>query len=270
MLLEFATSEVSIREEELTVNSEFLNREVSCVLYLPDMEGVVEPLHLLLVNDGQDLEPMQYSHVLQTLYKKKQIFPVLTVGIKAGERITEFGISGTPDYKERGSDAENYRNFVVQELLPAINEKTNHLEFSSTSIIGFSLGAVSALDIAWKHSDIFSRLGAFSGAFWWRSKKPVKGAPDKHRIAHKMISNTPGKPELKFWFEAGTQDEKSDRNQNGIIDSIDDTTSLIAKLYAKGYERNKDVTYVELVGGKHDIATWARMMPNFLVWAFGK
>ncbi|ALJ00125.1 alpha/beta hydrolase [Rufibacter tibetensis] len=270
MLLDFTVSEVSIQVEELTVNSEILNREVECVLYLPDMEGVVEPLHLLLINDGQDLETMQYEQILQPLYKKNQISPILTVGIKAGDRLQEFGISGTPDYKGRGAEAGKYRQFVVEELLPAFYKKTNISEFASSSIIGFSLGAVSAFDIAWHHANIFSKVGAFSGAFWWRSKEAKKGAPDKNRIVHKLIKSTQEKPSLKFWFEAGTQDEKSDRNQNGIIDSIDDTTSLLNELYKKGYERNLDTRYMEIIGGRHDVATWARLMPCFLLWAFGK
>ncbi|WP_181307118.1 esterase family protein [Rufibacter sp. XAAS-G3-1] len=270
MFLEYIVSDVSIRVEELTVTSEFLNRDVECTLYVPDMDGVVEPLHLLLVNDGQDLATMQYDQILQPLYKKKQITPILTVGIKAGERTKEFGISGVSDYKGRGAEAENYRQFVVQELLPAIYEKTSLQEFASTAIIGFSLGAVSAFDIAWRHADVFSKVGAFSGAFWWRKKEAKKEFPDKHRITHKLVSSTPEKPNLKFWFEAGTQDEKSDRNQNGIIDSIDDTTSLMLELYKKGYQKSEDVKYVELIGGRHDVSTWGRMMPDFLLWAFGR
>ncbi|WP_377483345.1 alpha/beta hydrolase [Pontibacter toksunensis] len=270
MFLEYTMSEVNIKVENLTIPSEKLNREVECVLYIPEVDGLAEPLHLLLVNDGQDLESMQYDQILQPLYMKNRIAPVLTVGIKAGDRLREFGISGNPDYKGRGTDAENYRLFVIEELLPAIQEKTNIAEFASCVIKGFSLGAVSAFDIAWSHPDIFSKMGAFSGSFWWRSKPSMKGFPDDHRITHKMVSSSKEKPDLKFWFEAGTQDEKSDRNQNGIIDSIDDTTSLILELYKKGYERNKDVTYIELVGGKHDVPTWGRMMPEFLFWAFGK
>lgn len=270
MLLEYIMSDVNIKVEPLTITSELLNREVECILYIPEFEGLAEPLHLLLVNDGQDLETMQYDQILQPLYKKNLISPVLTVGIKAGDRIREFGISGTPDYKGRGADAEKYRLFVIQELLPAIQERTGISEFASRVIKGFSLGAVSAFDIAWHHSDLFSKIGAFSGSFWWRSKTSMKGYPDKHRITHKMVRRSEEKPNLKFWFEAGTQDEKSDRNRNGIIDSIDDTTSLILELYKKGYTPNQDVKYIELVGGRHDVPTWGKMMPDFLVWAFGK
>ena len=41
---------------------------------------------------------------------------------------------------------------------------------------------------------------------------------------------------MKFYFECGTADESADRNQNGVIDSIDDTKDLISTLIEKGYE----------------------------------
>ena len=48
---------------------------------------------------------------------------------------------------------------------------------------------------------------------------------------------------MKFFFECGTADEKEDRNENGVIDSIDDTLDLIATLKNKGYDSGKDISY---------------------------
>jgi len=268
MLLDNTNTDVKISVDEWIVPSAFLNREVTCVVYLPEMEDVVEPLHLLLVNDGQDLATMHFDEILLDKYRKKSIKPILTVGIKAGDRMHEFGISGQPDFQGRGTAALHYRQFITQELLPAIYSHTNISSFASYTIAGFSMGALSAFDIAWHESNIFSRVGSFSGAFWWRSKDSKKRKADKHRMAHKLIKESEAKPDLKFWFQTGTQDEESDRNKNGIIDAIDDTTSLIYELYQKGYEKEKDVRYVELIGGKHDIPTWGKMMPEFLGWAF--
>jgi hypothetical protein len=76
-------------------------------------------------------------------------------------------------------------------------------------------------------------------------------------------------PWLNFFFETGTLDETMDRNNNGVIDSIDDTVSLIDILVAKGYDRQKDIQYLELKDGRHDIATWAKAMPVFLKWGWG-
>jgi enterochelin esterase-like enzyme len=57
---------------------------------------------------------------------------------------------------------------------------------------------------------------------------------------------------------------------NGIIDSIDDTVDLIKELENKGYNRPADIQYVEMVGGSHNVETWAEAMPKFLHWAFGR
>jgi hypothetical protein len=65
-------------------------------------------------------------------------------------------------------------------------------------------------------------------------------------------------------------DEAVDRNNNGIIDSIDDTLDVIKELEKKGYERPADMYYLEIAEGKHDIATWAIAMPSFLRWGWGK
>ena len=77
-------------------------------------------------------------------------------------------------------------------------------------------------------------------------------------------------PDLKFWFQAGTNDEKSDRNGNGVIDSIDDTLDLIVELTKKGYRPFHDIDYVETQEGEHNHNTWKKVMPEFLKWAFGR
>ena len=45
---------------------------------------------------------------------------------------------------------------------------------------------------------------------------------------------------------------------------------MIKELVAKGYNREKDIHYLEMPDGKHDIATWGRAMPEFLKWGWGK
>ena len=60
-----------------------------------------------------------------------------------------------------------------------------------------------------------------------------------------------------------------DRNNNGIIDSIDDTLGLIEELEKKGYKNEKDIRYVNYEDGKHDVKTWGRAMPAFLKWGWG-
>jgi enterochelin esterase-like enzyme len=232
---------------------------------------VAEPLNLLLLNDGQEIENLQVKETLQKCYSANRMKPIVIVAIHAGEeRIQEYGIAGKPDFKKRGAKADLYASFIKSELLPEIDRLTPLKNFETVAFAGFSLGGLSALDIAWNNPDIFNKVGVFSGSFWWRSKDLGKGYTEADRITHNIIRETAGKPDLQFWLQTGTKDETADRNKNGIIDSIDDTIDLIKELENKGYTRPEDITYVELFGGSHNTETWGKAMPKFLCWAFGR
>jgi enterochelin esterase-like enzyme len=267
----WATTEMTISEDKITINSGVLGREVVCDILLPEEIDATQSLNLLLLNDGQEAESLGLKQTLQSLCEVNKISPTIIVAIHAGEeRLQEYGVAGKPDYKKRGSKADLYTEFIKEELSPAIAELFPAVKFESTAFAGFSLGGLSALDIAWNNSELFNKVGVFSGSLWWRSKELCKGYTDADRIAHTMITGTTAKPKLKFWLQTGTKDETADRNGNGIIDSIDDTIDLIKELEAKDYKRPDDIRYVEVVGGSHSTETWAKAMPKFLVWAFGK
>ena len=262
--------EMTVTETLLTINSTHLNREVTYTLLLPNEFAGTEPLNLLLLNDGQEAENLQLADTLQDLYNANRIKPTAIVAINCGdERIQEYGVAGHPDFKKRGSKADLYTKFIIEELLPDIRNQLGMGVFGTVAFAGFSLGGLSALDIAWNNPDVFNMVGVFSGSLWWRSKDLGKGYTDDDRIMHRIIRESKIKPNLKFWLQTGTKDETVDRNRNGIIDAIDDTIDLIKELQAKGYTRD-DITYIEMVGGEHNVATWAKAMPKFLTWAFGR
>lgn len=264
-------TEMDVTEQEITIDSETLKRKVTITLLMPDSPELAEPLNLLLLNDGQELENLKLNDTLETLYNTYRIKPLLVAAIHAGEeRIQEYGTAGKPDYKQRGAKAAAYTKFITTELLPAIKKQTGIAQFGTTAFAGFSLGGLSAMDIAWNNPQLFDKVGVFSGSFWWRSRELAKGYTDNDRIMHSIIRNTAAKPDLKFWLQTGTKDETADRNLNGIIDSIDDTVDLIKELETKGYTRPADIQYLEVFGGTHNTATWAEAMPKFLVWAFGR
>jgi enterochelin esterase family protein len=267
----WAATEMTITENKIILDSELLKREVICDIFMPDELDHTQPCNLLLLNDGQEAENVELKQTLQNLYDANSIKPLVVVAIYAGdERLQEYGVAGRPDFKKRGSKAGLYTQFIKTELLPAIAELIPVPHYETVAFAGFSLGGLSALDIAWNNPEPFNKVGVFSGSLWWRSRELGKGYTDADRIAHAMIRETEGKPALKFWLQTGTKDETADRNRNGIIDSIDDTIDLIKELENKGYKRPEDIGYIELFGGSHDAATWAKAMPKFLVWAFGR
>jgi len=263
--------EIAITQNKIIINSVVLKREVTCTFFIPEENDFTEPFNLLLLNDGQEAENLQLKETLEKLTNTNRIKPLIVAAVHAGEdRIHEYGVAGKPDFKKRGSKAVLYTEFIKSELLPAISEYTGVEKFETTAFAGFSLGGVSALDITWNNPQLFNKTGIFSGSFWWRSKDLAKGYTDRDRIMHNVIRNTVYKPNLKIWLQTGTKDETADRNKNGIIDSIDDTVDLIKELELKGFKRPDDIQYLEMFGGSHDIATWAKAMHKFLVWAFGR
>lgn len=258
--------------ENRLIDSSHLNREVKVDFFLPRNVSDPDSMTLLLINDGQDLEKMGFQQILEQLYDSDAITPLLCAGIHAGKnRKMEYGISAQADYKGRGAHAGEYTRFVLKELLPLIHHDYFIKKFREQSFAGFSLGGLMALDIVWNHPKTFSKVGVFSGSLWWRSRALSDGyLEERDRIMHAQIQKGHFHAGLKFFFQTGALDEIMDRNHNGIIDSIDDTLGLMDELEQKGYRKGKDIHYLEYEDGRHDVDTWARAMPEFLKWGWGK
>lgn len=258
---------------DLTVylDSACLESEKRIDLFFPHHYHAGTACCLLVINDGQDAQALHVRETLHKLTSKNAIQPTVIAAVHATERLQEYGTANIPDYARRGSKAHLYTAFLTEELLPTLEQRlTLQQAPEGRAIFGCSLGGLSAFDIAWHHPALFGRVGVCSGAFWWRRHSANDTSADSDRIIHAIVRNSTYKKGLKFWFEAGTEDEKEDRNNNGIIDVIDDTLDLIAELYYKGYNTLTDVRYLEIQGGQHNQRTWAKAFPDFLTWAFGK
>jgi len=251
-----------------SILSKHLDRNVFLDIVLPAKQSA-EPKKrsLLFVNDGQDASEI---HLDACLLDFMQQFPeeeIIAIAIHVGERKQEYGVAREPDYAKRGSKAAHYASFLVNELLPwaedKYNIKSNH---TNTAIIGFSLGALSAFDIAWNNSHVIGTAGLFSGSFWWRAKALEDGYTAKDRIAHKLVEDTKHKKNLRLWFQTGLKDESADRDDDGLIDSVGDAIDLVLACEAKGYKAGQDLEYVELGSGRHDHKTMTRVLPRFLHW----
>lgn len=252
-------------------SSAALGRRVDFDVYLPPDYARANRRRypLILFNDGQDLPHMRFEQILETLWRSGETPYFIAVGIHAGhERHREYGTAHRADYKGRGDRAAAHRAFVLEELLPYLR---GHYRLDGkreqTVFAGFSLGGLSAIDIAWAHPEVFGAAGVFSGSFWWRYAPVDPADPDAARIFHELVTQTPPRAaDQRFWFQCGTLDELEDRNNNGVIDAIDDTLDLIAALRARGYGEAQ-TRYVEIDGGEHNPKTWGEAMPGFLRWA---
>jgi iron(III)-enterobactin esterase len=262
---------LNLRIEQKAIASQFLKRQVIVDFYLPKNVSAADKLSLLLINDGQDLEEMKFATVMDQMIKANEIQSILSVGIHAGkDRKNEYGTAKILDYQGLGAKSEAYNQFVLQELLPFIHVHYGVEQFKQKAVAGFSLGGLTAIDMVWNYPDVFSIAGVFSGSLWWRRKSLDEDYnDDTDRIMHRQIRNGMYHPGLRFYFTTGSLDETADRNNNGIIDSIDDTLDLIRELKGKGYDSEYEAKYINYEDGKHNVQTWGRAMPGFLLWGWG-
>jgi enterochelin esterase family protein len=250
--------------------SAILGRSRTVRIVLPPGYGDTRNRYpVLFMNDGQDLEGMRLPEIMDSLFSKRAIQPLILVAIHATDaRIQEYGVAATPNAQGLGAEAAKYARFLLEELIPVIQQRYRvSRSAGKTAIMGASLGGLSAFDLAWNHPDVFGKVGVFSGSFWWRSNDSTVATKQASRIMHRQVRETARAPKIRIWLEAGRQDERDDRDGNGVIDAIQDTRELMDALAAKGFREGRGMTYFEVDGG-HDPTTWGRALPEFLRWAF--
>ena len=271
-LLVLVSCKSSIKEKSDEIYSRHLQKHVKLTIISTPLPKAKSDMNLLLLNDGQEIEYMRVKEIMDSLYDKKMIQPLIVVGIHAGDRMQEYGVANEPDYKNRGSSAGKYADFIANELYAFVKKKAGVRKFRSVVLAGYSMGGLSAFDIAWDHADKIDKVGVFSGSFWWRDKDVEAGSysDDNDRIIINKIRSSRKKPKLQYWFYAGAREETSDRDKDGIIDAVDDTQDLIELIKSKKVCSSDDIVYTEDAMGVHDHSSWSHHFGEFLVWAFKK
>jgi len=224
---------------------------------------------VLYLNDGQDAAALGLLPTLDSLTARRRIPPLIVVAIHANDqRMQDYGTAGTPNAQGFGARAHLYERFVLEEVMPwATSRYRLRTGPAHTAVIGSSLGGLGAFDLAWRHPDVFGTVGAMSGSFWWRTQDGTAEQKQASRVALTMVREATPLPRLRIWLETADGDETSDRDGNGIIDSIQDTNDLVDALVARGYTRGKDVVHLTVQGG-HNQETWGNALPVFLRFVF--
>ena len=271
VILAFTACKSSVKERTDEIYSRHLQRHVKLSIISTPMPADKSDMNLLLLNDGQDIDKLRVKTIVDSLYNKKTIQPLIVVGIHTGDRLKEYGVAGIPDHKNQGSKADKYAAFIDDELYAFVKKKAGVRKFRSIVMAGCSLGGLDAFDVAWDHADKIDKVGIFSGSFWWRDKDVTTEdySDDKDRIMINKIRSSKKKPHLQYWFYAGGKEETGDRDKDGIIDVIDDTKDLIELIKSKNVCSPDDIVYTEDANGLHDQVSWSHHFASFLLWAFG-
>jgi predicted alpha/beta superfamily hydrolase len=247
---------------------------------------------VLYANDGQDMQAVGLQATLAELYRERAIEPVVVVAIDMlHDRASGYGLSdrrrgqsvvGGSVIGPIGLKAADYSSWVATALVPYIDAHyRTRADARQRTVMGWSLGALNAFNLGWQYPEVFGRVGALSPSFWLAADRSSATAVQRSRLAQAMVDRGPKRAGLKFWFAAGTAEETNDRDHDGVIDVIDDLRDLVDGYRGDGVQRrglrqlgyatsgaDPDVTVFLLPGGHHQQASWAKMLPVFLRWAF--
>lgn len=282
----------------------FAPERIKVAVYLPPgyagASGRRYPV--LYANDGQDMAAVGLQPTLARLYRERAIEPVIVVAIRMlDDRASGYGLSDRAGARSLvggsrigpiGVRAQDYSAWVATVLVPYVDVhyRTRRTARGRT-VLGWSLGALNAFNLGWQYPEVFGRVGAFSPSFWLAADRSSATAIQHTRLAQAMVDHGPRRAGLKFWFAAGTTEETADRDGDGINDTVDDVQDLLEGYrgadgfrarglkqlgysinldYAGHPSRRADASLFLLPGGQHNQASWKRMLPPFLRWAYGR
>ena len=257
---------------------------------------------VLYANDGQDMAAVGLQPTLAQLYREHAIEPVIVVAIDMlADRASGYGLSdraiarslvGGSMIGPIGTRAQEYSFWLATSLVPYIDEHyRTRRSPAGRAMLGWSLGALNAFNLGWQYPDVFGRVGAFSPSFWLAADRTNAGTVQRTRLAQAMVDHGGRRSGLKLWFAVGTAEETKDRDGDGVNDTVDDVRDLLEGYpgaggfhlrglkqlgytvnmdVAKHPSRHADATLFLLPGGTHNQASWKRMLPPFLRWAYGR
>ncbi|MHB1057500.1 MAG: alpha/beta hydrolase [Rhodanobacter sp.] len=282
----------------------FAPEKIGVAVYLPPgyAQASARRYPVLYANDGQDMAAVGLQATLARLYREKAIEPVIVVAIRMlDDRASGYGLSdraaarslvGGSRIGPIGARAQDYSAWVAAVLVPYVDAHyRTRRSARERTMLGWSLGALNAFNLGWQYPDVFGRIGAFSPSFWLAADRTSATAVQHTRLAQAMVDRGRRRADLKMWFAVGTAEETKDRDGDGINDTLDDVQDLLQGyrgadgfrlrgLKQLGYSidmdcakhpsRDADASLFLLPGGEHNQASWGKMLPPFLRWAYGR
>ncbi len=249
-------------------HSNFLTHDRDVMVYLPpgyeaseNYEDEARRFPVLYLNDGQNLFDTATAfngvewgvdETAQRLILSGKIEPLIVVAIynTGAERIDEYTPTVDPRQK-RGGKADLYGRFLIEELKPFIDQNYRTLagpEF--TGLGGSSLGGLVSLYLGLKHPQVFSRLMAMSPSVWW-----------DHWMILNFVERLRAKPTTRIWLDIGSKEGKF---TPGVVRQLRDLLLL------QGWRLDADLKFLEIRGGQHTEAAWAKRIEPALRFLFPK
>ncbi len=242
-------------------HSRFLRNQRDLIVYLPPGydQQPQRRFPVLYLHDGQNLfdratafggQDWNVHGAADYLIQAGTVEPIIIVGIynTGKSRIHEYTPTKAP--KLGGGRADRYAKFLLQEVMPFIqNEYRAQTDPQVTGIGGSSLGALVSLYFGLKYPQTFGKIAALSPSVWWNQ-----------RVIHRFAAAAaPVQPRPSIWLDIGT------REGPRIVPDVEQFRDVLLK---KGWREGQDLHYERVEGGEHNEAAWAQRIGRVLEFLY--
>lgn len=228
----------TIKEQKDELYSRHLQRQMKLTIITTTMPDNKADMNLLLFNDSKFLNETRAKKIIDSLYKKKQIQPLLLVGFSGFKK--EYGIQAIDG--EETKQYKKFNDFVINELYPFIKKKAGVRKFNAVSICGYKTSALSAFDVAWNNDEKIGIVGMFKIDF-----KISATYNDSLVIA--AIDKQKKRPAIRIWMSASEGDSSSHH-------------------FKKIMDATKSIIECNLVINANEEDVMAENFTAFLLWAY--
>lgn len=193
------------RHDSFTIESKQVNETRVIAVWTPDSyNNGSDSFPVLYMPDGGVKE--DFPHIANTIAKlieQKSISPIILVGIENTERGRDLTaaseIEDDAKYCPLSNGAENFRNFITEELFSVIAKKYRVTD--KKGIIGESLAGLFVMETFMNKPQSFDFYIAMDPSLWWNNHYLVRNADT-------LLNNLPNR-ETKLWFAGSNAEDIS-------------------------------------------------------------
>ncbi|MEO0367941.1 MAG: alpha/beta hydrolase-fold protein [Pseudomonadota bacterium] len=260
------------------------------IIYWQDVESskLKEPRHVLIwlppgyEQNRETPYPVIYTHDGQNLFDPRLSYTnvdwgldeAIVKGVEAGEYTPPVivGIWNTADRLWEYSpwhDADNYAEFIIEELMPRINKEFNVAQTpDKTFSMGSSMGGLVSFYLVAKYPEYFSACGCLSTHVTWSPQMATymqggdaASASSTPYLAQYLEENSELKPDpskARFYFDYGTEG----------LDSFYAPTTIQMEQWLKnqGFQSEQNLKVKEFPGADHSETAWRARVGEQLRW----
>ena len=206
----FAT--IAHASEIFTMKSKLLDEGITARVALPESYEHSDSFQypVLLVMDGST----QFEHIAGNVnfLSTFSIVPeMIVVGVSARNRLKRFTHTKMEGYADRSGGAEQYTQFLRDELMPALQKKYRVSPY--TVVTGHSLSGLYTSYLATHHSDFINAAISVSPSLWWDDFTLIKDI--------KMAEQETEKPPVRWFFSMANEPNEMAESYERLLNVLE-------------------------------------------------